>query len=248
MPNQRHRPFHHTHGDPGAPGRSALQVELVEHMPFSVSAVALGLTFAGLICYLAPEVGSEAAHLHEGRIAGGRRESLISLFHLFHPMHMFFSATATTAMFWRYDRKALKAIAVGLIGAVGVCGVSDIVVPQMALFIMHVPAEWHICVIEHPELVFPFALVGVLTGLGAAGRVAGSTFFSHSLHVLSSTMASIFYLIAPFVGLAWIDDVGKIFIFVILAVMVPCCLSDIVFPLAMTKEARAKALAEAHAH
>jgi hypothetical protein len=90
--------------------------------------------------------------------------------------------------------------------------------------------------------------MGVLTGLGAAGHVAGSTLFSHSLHVLSSTMASIFYLIAPFTGMAWVDQVGRLFIFVIVAVMVPCCLSDIVFPLAMTKEARARALAHGHAH
>lgn len=222
--------------------RSALQTELLEHIPFSVSAVAIGLVFAGLICYLAPGVESGPVHDHDHH---GPR--LYTLFHLFHPVHMFFSAAATTGMFWRYDRNPLKAVVIGMIGAIGVCGISDIVFPHLSLVIMGKQTPWHICVMDHPAMVLPFAVVGVMVGLGAAAGVARSTLFSHALHVLASTAASIFYLIAPLDPLSWIDDLGRTFIFIILAVMVPCCLSDIVFPLLMSKQARTKAVAE-HAH
>ncbi len=231
---------HHAHG---GGFRAALQMELLEHMPFSVSAVAIGLIFAGLMCFLAPEnaAAGQTGHDHE-------ESNLFTLFHLFHPAHMFFSAAATTAMFWRYDKNALKAILVGLAGAVGVCGLSDIGLPHLSLILMGKDVPPHICVIENPGLVLPFAVMGVLVGLGAATGVSRSTLFSHALHVLASTSASIFYLIAPFSRLGWIDDLGKIFVFVIVAVMIPCCVSDIIFPMLMTRDARANALAAHHSH
>jgi hypothetical protein len=174
-------------------------------------------------------------HEHDHDHASGFRP----MFHLFHPLHMFFSAAATTAMFWRYDRKILKAIVVGLVGAIGVCGVSDILIPHVSLLVLGVHLPIHICVIEHPGMVLPFAVIGIGVGLLAAMGVARSTVFSHSMHVFVSTMASIFYIIHAFGRLAWIDELGYIFFFVVMAVMVPCCFSDIVFPLAMTRSARA---------
>ncbi len=51
-------------------------------------------------------------------------------------------------------------------------------------------------------------------------------------------MASIFYMIGPLGVIAWIDIVGKLFVFVTFAVVVPCCLSDIVFPLLMSRAGR----------
>jgi hypothetical protein len=270
-----HEHADHPHGNGLSGNRVALIHELVHHLPFSVSAVAIGLTIAGLVCFLTPtdqapapvctheshdpagqpatDHAHEGEHTHEGEhqheaadphedddphAGHDHSNPFLALFHLFHPMHMFFSAAATTAMFWRYERKLLKALLIGLAGAIGVCGLSDIVMPQVSLMILHKPMPWHICVIEHPTMVLSFAAVGVLVGLTASIGVRQSTFFSHSLHVFSSTMASIFYLIGPFGALGWIDQVGVVFIFIIVAVMVPCCLSDIVFPLLLAGKAR----------
>jgi len=249
--------------------RASLHQELVHHLPFSVSAVAIGLTLAGVICFLTPlEVGRPAAdapvehahteHAHTEHVSGEHSDScghdhgghdnpFMDLFHLFHPVHMLFSAAATTAMFWRYERRILKAVIVGLIGAIGVCGLSDIVMPHISLSMLGKSVPWHICVLEHPQMVLSFAAVGVLVGLAASAGVARSTFFSHSLHVFSSTMASIFYLIGPFGRLGWIDSVGVVFLFVIVAVMVPCCLSDIVFPMLLAKRARERHGQDEHA-
>ena len=180
-------------------------------------------------------------HHHHGRF--------LALFHLFHPAHMLFSAAATTAMFWRYEKKLLKAIIVGLIGAIVVCGISDIAMPHVSAMILHKDVELHICIVQHPMLVLPFAAVGILLGLLAAVGVQASTFFSHSLHVFASTMASIFYLIGAWATpTGWIDDIGKVFIFVVLAVLIPCCTSDIVFPLLMVRPAQQARIREAHHH
>lgn len=216
----------------------ALIVELREHVPFSVSAVAIGLIVAGTICILGSGFHEDvvAGHDHAGHDHGTPFAQLF--FHLFHPAHMLFSAAATTAMFCRYERKYFKAIVVGLVGAIGVCGISDIVMPHVSLLILGVSAPWHICVVEHPQMVLPFAFVGVLLGLGATSGVIRSTIISHSLHVLMSTMASIFYMVGPLGLVAWIDQIGAVFVFVVLAVMVPCCASDIVFPLLMSKRGR----------
>lgn len=268
-------------------GTRTVLVELREHVPFSVSAVAIGLIMVGTLCILyagshgapAPDTITGCSHEgaveqepdphdhsragHEGHVhpeadpqdrsqAGHEDHAHTGpgqrFFHLFHPAHMLFSAAATAAMFFRYERKVLKAIIVGLVGAIGVCGVSDIVMPHMSLAILGVDAPWHICIIEHPGMVLPFAFVGVLMGIGAADSVAQSTIISHSLHVLSSTMASIFYMVGPMGIVAWIDRSGMVFIFVVLAVMVPCCLSDIVFPLLMSKTGRDKYAQVPHSH
>lgn len=169
-------------------------------------------------------------------------------FHLFHPAHMLFSAVATTAMFARYERRKGKAIFIGLLGAIGVCGMSDIVMPQLSLYVLGYQTPWHVCILEEPGLVLPFALLGVVIGAVSAGGVARSTVFSHSLHVLTSTMASIFYMVGPIGLTSWIDIVGQVFLFVVIAVTVPCCLSDIVFPLFMSKAAREKFDLEPHVH
>lgn len=264
----------HGHGHP----RHPLLFELREHVPFSVSAVAIGLIVAGTLCILgsgfevntgesgadhavstAGEAGHEPHdhdHDHPAEGAGGHEDHEHEhgprfarlFFHLFHPAHMLFSAAATAAMFFRYERNVLKAALIGLAGAIGVCGLSDIGMPHVSLLLLGVQAPLHICVVEHPMLVLPFAAVGIIVGVATAGATVRTTIVSHSLHVLASTMASIFYMVGPLGLLAWIDDIGKIFTFVVLAVMVPCCLSDIVFPLLMSPHGRARYAKEPHVH
>lgn len=224
---------------------SALIVELREHVPFSVSAVAIGLIVAGAICILGfGDRGAVEAVADHNHVSNPAR----LFFHLFHPAHMLFSAAATTAMFCRYEFRTAKAIVIGLVGAIGVCGVSDIAMPHLSLLILGIKAPWHICVYEHPTLALPFAGVGVMVGIAAAGSVIRSTIISHSLHVFASTMASIFYMVGPLGMIAWISDIGKVFVFVVLAVMIPCCLSDIVFPLLMSKSGRSRYGQEPPAH
>ena len=155
------------------------------------------------------------------------------LFHVMHPVHLLLSAMATTAMFFRYERKVVKAAIIGLIGAVGVCGLSDIFMPYLCgLWLKTTEMHFHWCLIEHPSMVLPFVVLGIVSGLMAAATVNRSTMFSHSAHVLVSCVASLFYLISFGVP-DWFTEAKLPYTFaiVVLCVTIPCCLSDILFPL-----------------
>jgi len=223
--------------------------ELESHLPYSVFATASGIILAGILFYVAVvaaaardggalhEHAEAASHEHRhGPPPGGEVMQYASVvtFHVFHPVHMLFSAIATTAMFWRYERKFVKAILIGLLGAGGVCSVSDIFIPYLSGLLLgarHMTFHW--CLVQHPGLVVPFMLVGVFIGVVAAETVRRSTYFSHSAHVFVSSAASIFYLVS--FGLTdWAERLGSVFVLMVIAVTLPCCFSDIVFPLLVT--------------
>ena len=158
------------------------------------------------------------------------------LFHVFHPVHILFSATATTAMFWRHERKLLRAVIIGLIGSLGICGISDVFLPFLGGTVVSTEMEFHWCLIVHPMTIVPFAIFGVLLGLVSTDVVhgRGSTIFSHSSHVFISTMATMLYLMA-FGFTEWIPHIAETFLIIFLGVMIPCCTSDIIFPLLLSK-------------
>lgn len=199
--------------------------ELEEHLPYSVFSVALGLLFLGLLTYIALIVRADEV----------LPKASEELFHVFHPVHMLLSAATTTAMFWKHEKKLFKAFLIGFLGAVVVCGISDIVFPFLGGSLLGVKMHLHICILEHPQLILPFVLVGIGTGYFAPLAIAKSTQYSHAMHVTVSSMASILYLTS--FGLTnWMDFIGSILIMIILAVMIPCCISDIVFPLLLTSK------------
>jgi len=90
--------------------------------------------------------------------------------------------------------------------------------------------EFHLPFIEKWWLVNPLALVGI-----AIGYLRPTTKIPHFGHVLLSTWASLFYFTA--FGVAyWLPLLPAVFLFLFLAVWIPCCLSDIVFPLLFIRE------------
>jgi len=195
--------------------------ELQHHLPYTIFSVAVGMVALGVLTVLI-----EAKEFPQASQ---------NLFHVFHPLHLLFSATATVAMFWRHDKKILKAVSIGFVGAVGICGMSDIFIPFVAGYLLGVKMHLHICIIAHPMLVLPFVLFGLCMGFVLPAMLE-STIFSHAAHVLISSMASIFYLVS--FGLTdWIPVSGMVFIYMVLAVMIPCCTSDIVFPLLLVRKA-----------
>jgi hypothetical protein len=62
------------------------------------------------------------------------------------------------------------------------------------------------------------------------------TKFPHAGHVLLSTWASLFHIIMAKGQVVSLLSYAVIFLFLFLAVWLPCCLSDIVFPLGFVKE------------
>jgi len=179
---------------------------------------------------------AQHAHAH-GLMPGGEiiRSASSIMFHVFHPIHMLFSAVATTAMFWRHEKRLLKAIVTGFVGALGICSISDVALPYLSGLLLGAKMQAHWCLLQHPMTVVPFAAVGVIVGLLAATSIQRSTYYSHTGHVFVSSAASILYLVS-FGMVDWVHDVGYVFILMLVAVMLPCCVSDIVFPLLVARK------------
>jgi len=196
-------------------------VELGYHLPYSIFGITVGLIAMGVLSFFAILMGAESL------LPAASSE----LFHVFHPAHVLISAVATTAMFWKHEKRIFKAAIVGFVGSVTLCVISDILLPIIGGSILSSEMLVHICVLREPGLVFPFAVIGVAAGLLITKGFEKSTQYSHSAHVFISSAASILYLLG--FGLTdWIHSIGAVFLIIIAAVMIPCCASDIVFPLA----------------
>jgi hypothetical protein len=146
----------------------------------------------------------------------------------------------TTALYKRYlidepagIKKFFKILAVGYIGSIVIGTLSDSLIPFWGetLLDMH---HWHahIGFIEKWRLINPLVFIAIL----AAYRWP-ITKIPHAGHVLISTWASLFYMLMA-VDRDYTVPYFGIFIFLFLAVWVPCCFSDIMFPLLFVRGKR----------
>lgn len=206
--------------------------ELRHHIPFTAISTIVSLILFEIIARIFLQ-----EHIVSGRCACcGPTNTIGRFFHIMHPLHMLFSAIATTAMFWRHEKKLIKAIAVGLVGSIVICAASDIVFPHLGAMLMGRRPELHLCILEHPETVIPFAMAGILMGLFMVNKISGRrvTIIPHSAHVFVSILATMFYL-RSFAGVDFLSYPIQTFIIILLGVVIPCCISDIVFPLLIKK-------------
>ena len=90
--------------------------------------------------------------------------------------------------------------------------------------------EVHIGFIEGWYVVIPAAIAGVLIAF-----FKPKTKFPHAGHVLLSTWASSFHMLMAMGGNVSLFKMVGSFAFLFLAVWIPCCFSDIVFPLLFIK-------------
>jgi len=204
----------------------SVKEELRIHFPYSIFSAIVAIAVAALFSEVLLQ-GNRSLILDSSR----------NLFHILHPTHLLFSAIAITAMFWTHEKKIWKTILVGFFASVPVCSIGDILIPYLGGTFLNQAMDLHICVLEHPQLVVPFVLIGIVGGILAAETVERSTIFSHSAHVLVSCGAAIFYLIS-FGFTQWLDYIGIIFLILILAVLIPCIIHDIVVPLLLLENRR----------
>ena len=198
--------------------------ELKNHAPFTLFGAS-----TGIICML---LFHNLAH-----------SASLKIFYVFHPAHVLLSAVVTTSIFRHYarKRKILTIFLIGFIGSIGIGTLSDSLIPyigEMSLG-MHIEThahehesfaeEAHIGFIEGWYIVVPAAIAGVLIGY-----FRPKTKFPHAGHVLLSTWASSFHMLMAMGGVSVWKIAGS-FGFLFLAVWLPCCISDIVFPLLFVK-------------
>jgi len=155
------------------------------------------------------------------------------IFYILHPAHVVLSALVTTAMYKKYSNGNIwAAILIGYFGSIGIATLSDSVIPYLGEMLLGLPNKGiHIGFIEEWWIVNPAALIGI-----AIGYWRPTTKFPHSGHVLISTWASLFHIIMALgETVNWITFL-VIFFFLFLGVWIPCCTSDIVFPLLLVRK------------
>ncbi len=200
--------------------RKLIVKELKHHIPFTIFGAVTGIF---LMAFL-QKIPSDISY---------------NIFYVLHPVHVVLSALVTVSMYEVHKcggqgRKCNLWILlfIGYTGSIGIATLSDSVIPYLGEIILGMPKRGiHIGFIEKWWLVNPLAIVGV-----AIAYFKPSTKFSHAGHVLLSTWASLFHMLMA-IGqpLNWLMYLG-VFVFLFLAVWIPCCVSDIVFPLLFVKE------------
>ena len=157
-----------------------------------------------------------------------------NVFYVLHPMHVFLSALVTASMYRNYKEREVSGkcgvaglLAVGFFGSIGIATLSDSIMPYLGEVLLKMPrAEPHIGFIEEWYIIVPLALAGI-----TLAYFRPSTKFPHAGHVLISTWASLFHIIMAGSKILTPFYSAAIFAFLFIAVWVPCCISDIVFPL-----------------
>ena len=207
--------------------------ELKNHLPFTLLGASTGIVFM---------------------LAGQRwfAEQAETLFSVFHPLHVLLSAMVTAALF-EIHRKAksfLLILIIGIVGSIGIATLSDCILPYFGESVLgaaipthaalHGHADGHLCEENHDEhhaqlhlgfidewyLVFPAAIIGVLLAY-----FKPTTHLPHASHVLLSTWASSAHMLMNTHADMTAALLTGMFIVLFLAVWLPCCVSDIVFPL-----------------
>jgi hypothetical protein len=162
-----------------------------------------------------------------------------TVFYTLHPIHVLLSALVTASMYELHTSGYAKRrrdlwilLAIGYVGSVGIATISDSLIPYVAEVLLRMPNRGiHIGFIEKWWLVNPLAVVGI-----AIAYFNPKTKLPHAAHVLLSTWASLFHILMAKGEVTSLLSYVAIFFFLFVAVWLPCCVSDIVFPLLFARE------------
>ena len=216
---------HETHGHED----HSLKEELVTHLPYAIFSVALGLIVLTWLSFFSFSV-TDAKEI---------KKSYKMLFHSFHFLHILFASTGTVLTFLRFSPNRTKAVIVGTVSPAIFCMLSDILLPYLGGVILGQNMHLCLCLIYEWYNVLPFLFVGVINGfLLATHYNAFARVFSvgsHFAHILISSLAALFYLVAYGFN-NWYPQMGIVFLVLILAVVLPCTLSDVVVPMYFAKK------------
>jgi len=205
--------------------RKAVMKELKTHAPFTLFGALTGL----LVLIASRKMPAQISY---------------DIFYVLHPMHVVLSALVTASMYELHECARIgsscikgkcnfwKLLIIGYLGSIGIATISDSLIPYLGEVLLDLPnREIHLGFIEKWWLINPLAILGVVFAY-----FRPTTKFPHAGHVLLSTWASLFHILMA---------VGEgvpgylyaiIFVFLFISVWIPCCISDIVFPLLFVKK------------
>jgi hypothetical protein len=187
--------------------------ELRSHAPFTVFGAFTGIVLMVLVATISIPSGLS-----------------YRIFYILHPLHVLLSALVTTSLYRLHLKdsgRVLIPIIIGYVGSIGTATLSDSIIPYVGEIVLSLPNRGvHVGFIEEWWLVNPMAFLGIFIAY-----CYPTTKVPHSGHVLLSTWASLFHIIMSLGGtLFWYSYIA-IFFFLFVSVWIPCCFSDIVFPL-----------------
>ena len=158
------------------------------------------------------------------------------LFHAFHYLHLIFAISGTFVAFSRFSSNIWRGVLVSLFFPAIFCTLSDIALPAIAGKMLGVNMGVHICFFSIPDLmnVIPFMFVGLVTGYAISKHHSSDLGFislaSHFVHILISSLAATFYTVSYGFD-EWNTLMGLLFLLLVIAVVIPCTVSDVVVPL-----------------
>jgi len=202
----------------------SLLSEILCHLPYGIFSVALSFIIIGFVQGFSSEHAlHEVAH---------------RLFHSFHFLHIVFAATGSYLGFMRFSKRVFFSAFLSLLSATVFCTLSDIILPYSAGLAFGVDMDLHLCIVSEIHNVLIFWFIGFINGLVIMrnNSLGNSAFVvvSHFAHILTSALASLFYLVAE--GFTtWYDHMGMLFVLLIFAVVIPCTFSDVIMPVVFGK-------------
>ena len=211
--------------------------ELKGHAPFTLLGALAGLAFMFIFRNISKPHAS-------------------TLFAVFHPAHVVLSAMVTASLFSLHKKikNFLIILIIGYVGSIGIATLSDSVIPFLGESVLgasvpthaslhendheheaietehaecsHTAHRLHLGFIEEWYIVNPAAILGVLIAC-----FLPRTKFPHAAHVLISTWASSTHVLMNLQSEFTAAIAAGMLVVLFLAVWLPCCISDIVFPL-----------------
>ena len=194
--------------------------ELKNHIPFTIFGALTGIVVMLLFYKIPAEIS-------------------YNIFYVLHPIHVLLSALVTTSIYIIYTKKnnqkikLLPLILIGYFGSIGIATLSDSIIPYFGEILFNLPNKGiHLGFIEKWWLVNPLAFLGI-----GIAYFNPKTKFPHAGHVLLSTWASLFHIIMALGVTRSMNSILiiTIFLFLFISVLIPCCLSDIIFPMLFIK-------------
>jgi len=191
--------------------------ELSNHIKFTILAVFLAAVIIVLMRqYIMPSYFQNT----------GSSEDLFEGFFI---SHLFFAALTPAALFSIYRRSLWLGIITAIITSSVTCTLSDIIFPYIGGVLLKYNMHFHVCIIEEPVLAWSFIISGALIGYFLSQYVRKLSRFTHTVHILLSSLAAGMYLITY--GVGFLSLKALIFIpILIVSVLIPCVMNDIGIP------------------
>jgi len=180
--------------------------ELKHHLPFTLGATVLAVLLVSILVLKFHIIVNEEE------------------FEFLHYIHIFASAIVSAGIFYKYKKNIYLATLIGLISSIIVGSISDVIFPFAGGKLFSFAIHFHLPLIEAPIWVIGSALLGTIIGI-----TTKITKFPHFLHIFISIFASLFYILAFIPSITIITLLISIMI-VFIAVLIPCCVSDILMP------------------